>query len=323
MVDTQGTDLAIGIDVGGTKVAAVVVDRAGHRLEKARRPTPSADASQVEDVVVDLVDELRSRHDARTVGVAVAGLVDPQGVVMDAVHLAMDHHPFRSRLEERLHLPVTVENDGTAAAWAEYRFGKGAGADPLLVVTVGTGLGGGLVVGGKLIRGAFGTAGEIGHVVVERDGGRPCPCGDRGCLEQYASGRALVREAQRLMQEHPGAAHGLVERSGGDPDRLDGPAVTEAARAGDPAALRSFAAIGGALGRGLASVANVIDPERIVIGGGVAEAGDLLLTPLLEVFSQHMIGRAQRPLAEVVLARMGNDAGAAGAADLARHEWAH
>lgn len=214
MTDAAPSDLAIGIDIGGTKIAAVVVDSVGHRVDKARRPTPGHDAAQVEDAVVDLVDELRGRQDVSSVGVAVAGLVDPDGVVMDAVHLAMDHHPLRARLQERIGMPVQVENDGTAAAWAEYRFGKGAGADPLLVVTVGTGLGGGLVVGGKLIRGAFGTAGEVGHVVIEREGGRPCPCGDRGCLEQYSSGRALVREARRMVKEFPGASHGLVERCG-------------------------------------------------------------------------------------------------------------
>lgn len=310
--------LAIGIDIGGTKIAGVVVDEDGHRVDKARRPTPGDDAGKVEDAVVDLVDELRSRHDIASVGVAVAGLVSPDGVVMDATHLAMDHHPLRDRLQGLIGLPVDIENDGTAAAWAEHRFGSGSDADPLLVATVGTGLGGGLVVSGQLVRGAFGTAGEIGHVVVERDGGRPCPCGDRGCLEQYASGRALVREARRMVREFAGASHGLVRRCDGDPEQLDGPAVTDAAREGDPGALRAFAAVGEALGRGLASVANVLDPSRIVIGGGVSEAGDLLLTPTVAAFGQHVIGRGQRPIAELVLARLLNDAGAVGAADLAR-----
>src|SRR6478752_7189479 len=313
---TEG--LSIGIDIGGTKIAATVVDNAGHRVDRGRRPTPSDDAIKVEEAVVDLVDELRARQPIASVGIAVAGLVDPDGVVMDAVHLAMDNHPFGENLRDRINLPLSVDNDGTAAAWAEYRFGKGAGADPLLVVTVGTGLGGGLVVGGKLIRGAFGTAGEVGHIVIEREGGRPCPCGDRGCLEQYSSGRALVREAQHMVREFAGASHGLVARCDGDPEKLDGPSVTAAAQEGDAGALRAFETIGTALGRGLASITNVIDPQRIVLGGGVSEAGDLLLTPTLAAYRKHVVGRDQRPLAEVVLARLGNDAGAVGAADLSR-----
>ena len=319
MTEPETAGLAIGVDVGGTKTAAAVVDARGRIVDRARRATLGQDVREVEDAIAEMTDELRTRHEGVVaVGVGIAGLVDPSGdVVRTATHLAIHHEPVRARIESRVGLPVRVENDGTAAAWAEYRFGAGGGADPVLVVTVGTGLGGGLIVGGALIRGASGTAGEIGHSVLERDG-RPCPCGDRGCLEQYASGRALVREARDLVREHPGASHGLVSRCDGDPEKIDGPAVTEAAREGDPGALRAFERVGTALGHGLASVANVLDPARIVLGGGVSEAGELLLAPTRTAFALHVVGRGERPLAELVLAALGNDAGAVGAADLAR-----
>ena len=310
--------LAVGVDIGGTKTAAVVVNDEGRILDRARRPSASTDADQLVEEVAALVLGLRERHEVGSVGIGVAGLVDPEGdVVMTATHLALDGHPLRAKLEAAVGLPVRVDNDGTVAAWAEYRFGAGVGADPLLVVTVGTGLGGGLVVGGRLVRGAFGTAGEVGHVVLERDG-RPCSCGDRGCVEQYASGRALLREARALVRDFPGASPGLVQRCGGDPARLDGPAVTAAAVDGDVGALRAFALVGAALGRGIASIANVLDPSRVVIGGGVAEAGELLMAPTREAFAAHVVGHGHREAAELVLATLGNEAGAVGAADLGR-----
>jgi glucokinase len=310
--------LAIGVDIGGTKIAAAVVDADGAIVDRTRRPTPGQDIPALEDAIVEMTAELAARHPVVALGIGIAGLVSADGdIVHIGTHLALDQAPLKESLERRIDLPVRLENDATAAAWAIYRFGVGAGADPLLVVTVGTGLGGGIVVGGELVRGAFGAAGEVGHTVLERDG-RPCPCGDRGCLEQYASGRALVREARQMVRDHPGASHGLVARCEGDPAKLEGPAVTEAAREGDPGALRAFATVGAALGRGLASITNVLDPGVVVLGGGVSEAGALLLDPTRESFEAHVNGRGHRPAAELVLAGLGNDAGAIGAADLAR-----
>jgi glucokinase len=321
-IQEQGP-LAIGIDVGGTKIAAAVVDASGNVLGGARTETPTGGSAAeaavaLEEAIVRIVSELQVEQPVVGVGLGIAGLVaTPGDVVMTATNLRLEQHPLRDRLQDQLGVPVRIENDATAAAWAEYRFGAGAGADPLLVVTVGTGLGGGIVVGGELVRGAFGTAGEVGHVVLERDG-RPCECGDRGCLEQYASGRALVREARLMVRDFAGASLGLVARCDGDPAKLDGHAVTAAAQGGDAGALRVFGTVGAALGRGIASIVNVLDPAVVVIGGGVAEAGDLLLEPTRAAFAQHVIGTGHRPLAPIVPALAGNRAGAIGAADLVR-----
>ena len=262
--------------------------------------------------------ELRARHQVVAVGVGAAGYIDAAGdTVLAATHLAWVQEPLREKLQALLGLPVHVENDGTAAAWAEHRFGAGEGADPLLVVTVGTGLGGGIVVGDRMLPGHSGVTAEVGHVVLVRDG-RPCRCGDRGCLEEYASGRALTREARAQAALHPGVAHGLLARSGGDPEAIEGPMITAAAQDGDLVAVRALATIGAALGRGLGSLVNVLDPQRVVVGGGVAEAGELLLGPAREELARHVLASRYRAVPELVLATLGNDAGAVGAADLAR-----
>jgi glucokinase len=187
----------------------------------------------------------------------------------------------------------------------------------MMLLTVGTGLGGGIVLNGELVRGAFGIGGELGHVRMVPDG-RPCGCGQRGCWEQYASGTALLRAARALAVEDPTAARALLSAAGGDAAALSGNMVTEAALAGDPASVSLFAELGRWLGEGIASMANVMDPAVVVIGGGVADAGDLLLAPARDAFATLLSGGENRPHLEIRAARLGNDAGIIGAADLAR-----
>jgi glucokinase len=214
-------------------------------------------------------------------------------------------------------LPIVVENDANAAAWAEFCFGAGENVDDLVLVTVGTGIGGGIVLNGALHRGAFGVAAEVGHMRVVPNG-HQCGCGARGCWEQYASGRALVREARALVEARSSVADALIDACGGDPDRVKGPMVTKLAHAGDPACVDLVGDVGRWLGEGLASVVAVLDPAVAVVGGGVSAAGDLLLQPMREAFDAHLSGWGYRPSLQIRSAEMGNTAGIVGAGDLAR-----
>jgi glucokinase len=310
--------LAIGIDIGGTKVAAGVVDPQGNVLATARRRTPSRDPGLVADVVIEIVNQLRIEHDVTAVGVGAAGLIDADGTkVMFAANVAWRDAPFHDELQSRLDIPVVLENDANAAAWAEFRFGAGQDEADVTVLTIGTGIGAGIILGGSLYRGRFGAAGEPGHIRVV-PGGRMCGCGNRGCLEQYCSGSALVRAAREVARERPGDAARLLDLAHGDPANIDGPVVTKAAQEGDPAAVDCFDEIGRWLGQGLADLAALLDPGRFVIGGGVADAGELLLAAGRETYASVVLGRGYRPLADVVAAKLGSQAGLIGAADLAR-----
>jgi glucokinase len=309
--------LTIGVDVGGTKIAAGVVDVDGRIVARIQRVTPAAHADQVRDAVTDAVRELRTEHEVTAIGISAAGFVDAaRATVMFAPNLAWRDEPLRDELEQRTGLPVVVENDANAAAWAEARFGAGRGVRQVLAMTVGTGLGGGVVQDGRVLRGEFGAAAEVGHVVMV-PGGRPCPCGLEGCLERYASGTALVRRARELATGSPVLAHELLDRAGGRADAIEGPMVTAAAQAGDVAALQVFDEVGAWLGLGVAQLAAVLDPGVVVIGGGVAAAGDILLGPLVAAYTRNVTGRGHRPTARVVAAELGPDAGLVGAADLA------
>lgn len=309
--------LAIGVDIGGTKVAAGVVDPDGNVLARARRRTPSHDPDHIVDVVVEIVRQLRTEHDARPVGIGAAGYIDAdRAVVLFAPNLAWRNTPLRDQVAERVDGDVVVENDANAAAWGEFRFGAGEQQPDLVCLTVGTGIGGGLIINGALHRGRFGIAGEPGHMRVV-PGGRLCGCGNYGCWEQYASGSALVRAAREVATERKDDARRLLQMAG-DIDAIDGPVVTRAAQEGDPAAMDCFDEVGRWLGQGMADLAAMLDPGRFVIGGGVAEAGDLLLSAARETFAASLTGRGYRPVAEVVAASLGGDAGLIGAADLAR-----
>lgn len=310
--------LAIGVDIGGTKIAAGVVDGDGSIRELISDATPSADPGAIADAIAGAVDDLRERHDAVAVGIGAAGwLSSDRETVLFAPHLAWRDEQLAQALRARIDLPLEVENDANAAAWAERRFGAGRDAEVLVCITLGTGIGGALIIGDQVYRGAFGVAGEFGHMTVVRDG-RRCACGNRGCWEMYASGRALARDAREIAEVSSIAAARMIELAGGDPRRIDGPMVTAAAREGDPAALEIFEEMGRWLGRGLASVAAGLDPSAFVIGGGLSDAGELLLAPAREQFRGGLTGRGHRPVAQVLLAQLGPWAGLVGAADLAR-----
>ncbi|SFC40017.1 ROK family glucokinase [Streptomyces aidingensis] len=310
----------VGIDIGGTKVMAGVVDADGLILERIRAETPDRSKSPqvVEDVITELVLDLSDRHDVHAVGIGAAGWVDrDRSRVLFAPHLAWRNEPLRERLAARLAVPILVDNDANAAAWAEWRFGAGRADDHLVMITLGTGIGGGILEEGRLKRGAYGVSGEFGHMQVV-PGGHRCPCGNRGCWEQYSSGNALVREARELAAADSPTAHRLLDRVGGRIGDITGPLVTRLAREGDPMCVELLEDIGRWLGVGLANLAAALDPSCFVIGGGVSDADDLLIAPARDAFRRQLTGRGYRPEARIVRARLGADAGMVGAADLAR-----
>ncbi|HEU0213975.1 MAG TPA: ROK family glucokinase [Jiangellaceae bacterium] len=310
--------VAIGIDVGGTKIAGGLVDDAGVIIARTRRDTPSTDPRAIVDNIVSVVQELRRDRSIDAVGVGSAGFVDAaRSTVLFAPNLAWRDVAVRDQVVAATELPVVVENDANAAAWGEFRYGAAEDVDDMVCVTVGTGIGGGLVLDGAVYRGAHGVGAELGHMRVVPNG-HLCGCGNRGCLEQYASGSALVREARALASAGSVFAARLLELAGGDPEKITGPMVTLAARDGDVAARELLTDLGRWLGEGLASFAAILDPAVFVIGGGVSAAGDLLLGPASDAFRRNLTGRGYRPEAEIRVAMLGNDAGIVGAADLAR-----
>ncbi|MDJ0318190.1 MULTISPECIES: ROK family glucokinase [Arthrobacter] len=312
------TPLALGIDIGGTKVAAGVVDSNGVILEELRRCTPGRDARAVEAVIVELVHELGARYEFASVGIGAAGWMDLAGTkVVFSPHLAWRDEPLRDTLETLLQRPVVLTNDADAAAWAEWRFGAGRGHDRLLMLTLGTGIGGALMINGRVERGSFGMAGEFGHQII-MPGGHRCECGNRGCWEQYASGNALGREGRELARKHSPMAAGLLAATHGRPKEITGNVVTELALAGEATAQELVAEVGDWLGLGIANLAAALDPAIFIIGGGLSAAGDLLLEPARRAFSRNLTGRGYRQEALITVGQLGPSAGLIGAADLAR-----
>jgi len=310
--------LAIGVDIGGTKVAAGVVDAEGRILSKAKRSTPGNDPRAVEQVIVELVEELGAGHRIWSVGIGAAGWMDLDGAtVLFSPHLAWRNEPLRENLQRLLRRPVLLTNDADAAAWAEWRFGAGQGQSRLVCITLGTGIGGAMVMDGRLERGRFGVAGEFGHQII-MPGGHRCECGNRGCWEQYASGNALGREARELAAANSPVAQELLRAVDGDVGRITGVTVTELAEAGDPTSRELIEDVGEWLGLGLANLAAALDPGKFVIGGGLCDAGELLVAPARKAFSRNLTGRGFRPAAEIDLAALGPNAGLIGAADLSR-----
>jgi glucokinase len=312
----------IGVDVGGTKVAGGVVDAGGRILAKTRRDTPAKNAAGTLAAIVDVIAALRedpAGRDAAAVGIGAAGFVDERrATVLFAANVAnWRDEPLAAKVAEHSGLPTVVENDANAAAWGEAAYGAGRGEDFLVCVTVGTGIGGGVVVDGELYRGRWGVGAEIGHYRVQPDG-RLCGCGNRGCWEQYASGNALVREARWRAAEERDQAALLLSLGDGTPEGVSGLHVTSAAREGDPVALAAFAECARWLGQGIADLAAILDPGCFVVGGGVSEAGDLLLEPTRLAFEDALTGHGHRPVAQIRPATLGNDAGIVGAGDLAR-----
>jgi glucokinase len=308
----------IGVDIGGTKVAAGVVDEHGKILARVRRDTPSQDPEKTEEVIAACIRELTQDYPVEAVGLGAPGFVDEaRSTVLFAPNLAWRNAPVRAEIEQRTGLPVVLENDANAAAWGETRFGAGHGQRFTVTLTIGTGLGGGIVLGGELLRGAFGLAAEVGHLILVPDG-RRCGCGLKGCWEQYASGRALVREAQERANRSPEDAAQLLKLGDGRAESITGQQITHAARQGDPVAIDSFQSVGAWLGEGMADLAAIVDPRVFILGGGVSEAGELVAAPAREAFEAHLTARSHRPIAEVRVAELGPDAGLIGVADLAR-----
>ncbi|WGL53817.1 ROK family glucokinase [Nocardioides sp. BP30] len=312
------TALACGVDVGGTKILGGVVDEKGTIVEELRVTSPATDPDAIQAAIASVVLELKSRHEISSVGVGAAGYIDKgRSTVMFAPNIAWRDVNLSQGLEKQVELPVVIENDANAAAWGEFAYGAGADVDDLLLVTVGTGVGGGLVLDGELYRGAFGVGAEIGHMRVVPNG-IICGCGNLGCFEQYASGNALVRDVRAAALEGDRRADGVLARAGGDPAAINGPMVTAAAQADDPFAIEALATLGTWLGEGIASLTAVLDPAVVAIGGGVADAGELLLGPARTAFRNQLTGRGHRPELDIRGASLGNSAGLIGAADLAR-----
>ncbi|MGV9263659.1 ROK family glucokinase [Kitasatospora sp. NPDC003701] len=310
--------LTIGVDVGGTKIAAGVVNEAGEILARTRVPTP-ADPQWAVDAIAQAVRELKEQYpDVVAAGVGAPGFVDrDRSTVIFAPNIDWEDEPLRGRIEELAGLDTVVENDANCAAWAEFRFGAAAEYSDMVLITVGTGIGGGIVLDGRLHRGRFGVAGEIGHLNMVPDG-LACGCGGKGCWEQYGSGRALRRYGRELAAADPVRGRRMLELNDGVAETIRGIHITEAAEEGDPLALECYAELADWLGRGMADLAALFDPAVFVLGGGVSDSGRLLLDPVAKAFEHYLTGGVHRPRAEVVLASMGSAAGIAGAADLAR-----
>jgi glucokinase len=311
--------VAIGVDAGGTKVAGLLVDVGGGGRVLGRREvaTPASDAEAATRTIVAVARDLMAEGPALGVGVGAAGMVGLDGVMRFAPNVAWREFPLAERIQRAVGLPTIVDNDANVAAWGEFRFGAGRGSGDMLLVTVGTGIGGGIVTGGRLFRGAHGFAAEIGHIIVEPNGPR-CGCGNLGCWEQMASGRAVGRLGRMAARDHPEAL--MVELAGGEAEAVTGPVVTAAAKQGDPVAVGVLAEVGRRLGEGIAGLVNILDPDVVVVGGGVIEAGELLLEPARRACEGAVEAPDHRPGVPIVAASMGNDAGAVGAADLSLFE---
>ena len=254
----------------------------------------------------------------RAIGIGAAGFVDASGsTVLFAPHLAWRDEPLRDAVAGRTGLHVVVENDANAGGWAEWRFGAVQGEPDVVLVTLGTGIGGAIVIDGKPYRGRFGLAGEFGHMQVVPDG-LSCDCGNQGCWEQYASGRVLTARGRAAAETGTALGRRLLDAAGGSVHGIQGSHVSEAARKGDEEATGWIADVGDWLGVGLANLAAALDPGVFVIGGGLSDAGELLLGPARAAFSRSLTGRGYRPEASIVAAGLGPDAGLIGAADLAR-----
>ena len=310
--------LSIGIDIGGTKILGALVDPEGKILTELRVPSPAQDPDLMVDTVVGLIEELTAQATdvIAGVGVAAAGFIDAeQSHILYAPNLNWRNEPMKERLQKRISLPVFIENDANAAGWAEYKFGAGRGSKDMAMLTLGTGVGGAIIADYKLRRGGFGIGGELGHVRVVQDG-RQCGCGRRGCVEQYSSGTAVVKAARKLVANEGPMGQRLRELSLGN--ELTGLHVYQALLESDPGAVSLVRTAADYLAQAMGTIVAVLDPQVFVIGGGLSEAGDLILDPIREALSSQLPAKGYRPEPKIVAARFTNQAGVIGAADLAR-----
>lgn len=303
--------VAVGIDIGGTKLAGSAVTADGRMLNRRVRESPKVDADAIIEAVGDLAQELGS--DGLPVGVGIAGIVSPDGVMRYGPNLPVGEVPIGPRLAERLSAPVVVRNDADVALYGEYRAGAGRGHDDLVMLTLGTGVGGALLVGGRIVGGTSGFAGELGHMVIV-DGGRHCACGNLGCLEAYASGSAMGERARDLLTRRATDSR-LRDLPDGE---LQGRHVTDAAVEGDAFAQEVLADAGAWLGVGIANLVNALDPSLVLVGGGASvRPAPWLLPAASRSMRDRVMGAAYRTLPDVVLAGLGEHAGLIGAALLA------
>lgn len=310
--------LSIGMDIGGTKILGALVDLEGKILVELRVPSPAQDPDLMVSTVVQLIEDLTSQATdvIAGVGVAAAGFIDAdQAQILYAPNLNWRNEPLRERLQQRISHPVFIENDANAAGWAEYKFGAGRGSKDMAMLTLGTGVGGAIIADYKLRRGGFGIGGELGHVRVVQDG-RQCGCGRRGCVEQYSSGSAVVKAARKLAGSEGPMGQRLRELSAGE--ELSGLHVYQALLESDPGTVSLVRTAADYLAQAMGTIVAVLDPQVFVIGGGLSEAGDLILDPIREALSSQLPARGYRPEPKIVAAKFTNQAGVIGAADLAR-----
>jgi glucokinase len=310
---------AIGIDIGGTKVLGGVVTGTGEILATARRDTPREGGRALTEAIANVANELAQQYPVDSIGVSAAGFISSDRQTMLATPNISNWNGVNlvAELTEILHKKIVLENDANAAAWGEFKFGAGRGRNDLMMLTLGTGVGGGLILGGSVFRGAFGIGAELGHIRLVPDG-QLCGCGIRGCLEQYASGLALLRHAREAIDASPLLARNLLDRGDGTIEGLRGNHITEAARDGDPVAIAAFNTMATYLGAGIASLCAVIDPSCVVLGGGVIDAGELFLGPTRDAALRLIPFSGKHPYPEIVAAVLGNHAGLVGVADLSR-----
>jgi glucokinase len=310
---TTPSRLAIGLDIGGTKIAGAVADEHGTVVDEHVERTPEeSDAESVTAVLLSLIERFRAKHEVAAIGVGAAGIVEwPAGKMLWAPNNSYHDWPVREQLEKLTNLPVVVDNDANVAALAEARLGEPY--PNMVLVTVGTGIGGGLVLDGKIYRGPTGLGAELGHIILNPDG-PVCGCGNQGCFEAYASGTALTRMGREAAADDPG---GLIARLGAEAGEVTGHTVVEAVRQGDEVAKALFARLGRWLGVGIASLANIFEVDAVVVGGGLVETGELLLAPARRTAREYAYAPTARGVAPVVAATFGADAGKIGAALLA------
>ena len=309
----------IGIDVGGTKVLGGVVSESGEILTTARRDTPREGGRALTQAIADVANELAHEFPVDSIGVSAAGFIssDRKTILATPNIAGWNGVNLDRELNEILGKTIVLENDANAAAWGEFKFGAGRGRNDLMLLTLGTGVGGGLILDGALFRGAFGIGAELGHIRIVPEG-HLCGCGIRGCLEQYSSGSALLRHAREAISASPDIARNLLARGDGTLEGLKGEHITDAAREGDPVAMAAFNTMANYLGAGIASLCAVIDPSCIVLGGGVIDAGEIFLGPTREAALRLIPFTGKHPYPEIVAAELGNHAGLVGVADLSR-----
>jgi glucokinase len=311
--------LTVGIDIGGTKVLGGVVDFQGNISTSTRKDTPKSGGEDLYQEICTLIRELQKDSTISGIGISCAALISSdRRTILSSPNISnWNSIKLGDRLEQEFSLPVFVENDANAAMWAEFKFGNARNFNPVMFFIIGTGMGGGFVVDGKLYRGAFGIGAEFGHMIVERNG-IICGCGVAGCIEQYASGTALMRYTREAIEKNPSAGVELLNFGDGTIAGLTGAALTTAAKAGNKLAISAFEICADWLANAIASYTLILDPQAIIIGGGVADAGELFLTPVRASIPKYMPFVDSHPAPEIIAAKFGNNAGLIGAALLAR-----